>query len=79
MGLLDDMENKAVTSLVGASSKPPASGLLEMINNHPVDSPDCCSHFTRRDWESSYRPGSGTASICRFRPTRFSKSWGVTR
>ena len=35
MGLLDEMENKAVTSMLGNSSNPLATGLLQMINNQP--------------------------------------------
>jgi len=35
MGLLDDMENKAVTSMLGGSSNPLATSLLQMINNQP--------------------------------------------
>ena len=35
MGLLDDMENKAVASALGGSSNPLAGSLLQMINNHP--------------------------------------------
>ena len=35
MGLLDDLENKAVGSILGGSSNPLASNLLQMINNHP--------------------------------------------
>ena len=35
MGLLDEMENKAVTSMLGSSSNPLAGSLLQMINNHP--------------------------------------------
>jgi len=35
MGLLDDMENKAVTSMLGSSSNPLATSLLQMINNQP--------------------------------------------
>ena len=35
MGLLDEMENKAVTSMLGNSSNPLATSLLQMINNHP--------------------------------------------
>jgi YidB-like protein len=35
MGLLDDMENKAVASMLGGSSNPLAGSLLQMINNHP--------------------------------------------
>jgi uncharacterized protein YidB (DUF937 family) len=35
MGLLDEMENKAVTSLLGNSSNPLATSLLQMINNQP--------------------------------------------
>src|SRR4029077_17658292 len=35
MGLLDDLENKAVTGMLGGSSNPLATGLLQMINNHP--------------------------------------------
>jgi uncharacterized protein YidB (DUF937 family) len=35
MGLLDDLQNKAVTGMLGGSSNPLATGLLQMINNHP--------------------------------------------
>jgi len=35
MGLFDEMENKAVTSMLGNSSNPLATSLLQMINNHP--------------------------------------------
>lgn len=35
MGLLDDMENKAVSSMLGGSSNPMADQVLQMINNHP--------------------------------------------
>lgn len=35
MGLLDEMENKAVTSMLGNSSNPLATSLLQMINNQP--------------------------------------------
>jgi len=35
MGLLDEMENKAVTSMLGNSSNPLATSLLQMINHQP--------------------------------------------
>jgi len=35
MGLLDEMENKAVTSMLGNSSNPLATSLLQLINNEP--------------------------------------------
>jgi uncharacterized protein YidB (DUF937 family) len=35
MGLLDDMAGKVVGSVLGSSSNPLATGLLEMINNQP--------------------------------------------
>ena len=35
MGLLDEMENKAVTSMLGNSSNPLATSLQQMINNQP--------------------------------------------
>jgi uncharacterized protein YidB (DUF937 family) len=35
MGLLDDVEGKALSSMLGSSSSPLASGLLQMINNQP--------------------------------------------
>lgn len=35
MGLLDDMENKAVTSMLGGNSNPLATSILEMLHNHP--------------------------------------------
>jgi uncharacterized protein YidB (DUF937 family) len=45
MGLLDDMENKAVTSMLGSSSNPLATGLLQMINNHPGGLPALMQSF----------------------------------
>jgi uncharacterized protein YidB (DUF937 family) len=35
MGILDDLENKAVNGMLGGSSNPLATGLLQMINNQP--------------------------------------------
>jgi uncharacterized protein YidB (DUF937 family) len=35
MGLLDDMEGKALSSMLGNSSSPLATGLMQMINNQP--------------------------------------------
>ena len=35
MGLLDGLENQALGSLLGGSSSPLASGLLQMIQNQP--------------------------------------------
>lgn len=35
MGLLDGMENKAISSMLGQSSNPLATSLLQMINNQP--------------------------------------------
>jgi len=35
MGLLDEMENKAVTRMLGNSSNPLAASLLQLINNEP--------------------------------------------
>jgi uncharacterized protein YidB (DUF937 family) len=35
MSLLDDLENKAANSMLGGSSNPLASGLLQMINSTP--------------------------------------------
>ncbi len=35
MGILDDLENKAANSMLGGSSNPLATSLLQMINNQP--------------------------------------------
>ena len=35
MGLFDNLENQAVTSLLGGSSNPLASSILQMIQNQP--------------------------------------------
>lgn len=35
MGLLDNLENQAVTSLLGGSSNPLAANILQMIQNQP--------------------------------------------
>jgi len=35
MGLLDNLENQAVNSLLGNSSNPLAAGILQMIQNQP--------------------------------------------
>ena len=45
MGLLDEMENKAVTSMLGNSSNPLAGSLLQMINNHPGGLPALVQSF----------------------------------
>src|ERR1700693_427647 len=45
MGLLDDLENKAVNSRLGGSSNPLATGLLQMINNHPGGLPALLQSF----------------------------------
>jgi uncharacterized protein YidB (DUF937 family) len=45
MGLLDDMENKAVASLLGGSSNPLAASVLQMINNHPGGLPGLLQSF----------------------------------
>jgi uncharacterized protein YidB (DUF937 family) len=35
MGLLDNLENQALTSVLGGSSNPLATGILQMIQNQP--------------------------------------------
>ena len=35
MGIFDDLENRAVNSMLGGSSNPLATGLLQMIHNQP--------------------------------------------
>lgn len=45
MGLLDELENKAVTGMLGGSSSPIASGLLQMINNQPGGLPALLQSF----------------------------------
>ena len=45
MGLLDDMENKAVSSVLGSSSNPLATEVLQMINNHPGGLPAIVQSF----------------------------------
>ena len=35
MGLMDDLENKAISSMLGGSNNPMAACLMQMINNHP--------------------------------------------
>lgn len=45
MGMLDDLENKAVTGMLGGSSNPLAAGLLQMINSHPGGLPGMLQSF----------------------------------
>jgi uncharacterized protein YidB (DUF937 family) len=45
MGLLDDLENKAVTGMLGNCSNPLATGLLQMINNQPGGLPALLQSF----------------------------------
>jgi uncharacterized protein YidB (DUF937 family) len=45
MGILDDLENKAVNSVLGGSSNPLATGLLQAINNHPGGLPALLQSF----------------------------------
>jgi len=35
MGLMDDLENKAISSFLGGGNNPLAQNLLQMVNNHP--------------------------------------------
>ena len=45
MGLFDDLENKAASSMLGGSSNPLATGLLQMINNQPGGLPGLLQSF----------------------------------
>jgi uncharacterized protein YidB (DUF937 family) len=45
MGLLEDMENKAVGSILGSSTNPLATSVLQMINNHPGGLPALVQSF----------------------------------
>ena len=45
MGLLDDLENKAVTGIFGSTSSPLAAAVLEMISNHPGGLPGLLESF----------------------------------
>jgi uncharacterized protein YidB (DUF937 family) len=45
MGLFDDLENKAASSMLGGSSDPLATGLLQMINNQPGGLPGLLQSF----------------------------------
>jgi uncharacterized protein YidB (DUF937 family) len=45
MGLFDDLENKAANSMLGGSSNPLATGLLQMINNQPGGLPGLLQSF----------------------------------
>ena len=45
MGLFDDLENKAASSMLGGSSNPLATGLLQIINNQPGGLPGLLQSF----------------------------------
>src|SRR5215470_6881592 len=45
MGLLDSLENQAVSSLLGSSSNPLATNLLQMIQNQPGGLPGLLQSF----------------------------------
>jgi uncharacterized protein YidB (DUF937 family) len=45
MGILDDLESKALSGVLGGSSSPLAAGLLQMINNHPGGLPALLQSF----------------------------------
>ena len=45
MSFLEDMEQKALGSVLGGSSNPMAQGVLEMINNHPGGLPGLIQSF----------------------------------
>jgi len=49
MGILDELENRAATSVLGGSSNPLATGLLHMIQNQPGGLLGCCSAFMKKD------------------------------
>ncbi len=35
MGLMDELENKAISTFLGGSNNPLAQNLMQMVNNHP--------------------------------------------
>ena len=45
MGLLDDLESKALSGVLGGSSSPLAAGILQMINNQPGGLPALLQSF----------------------------------
>lgn len=45
MGIFDDLEDKAVNSMLGGSSNPLATGLLQMIHNQPGGLPGLLQSF----------------------------------
>ena len=45
MGLLDEVEGKALSSMLGSSSSPLATGLMNMINNQPGGLPGLIQAF----------------------------------
>ncbi len=45
MGWLEDMENRAVGSMLGSSTNPLAISVLQMINNHPGGLPALVQSF----------------------------------
>jgi len=50
MGLLDNLENQALGNVLGGSSNPLASGLLQMIRTSPADCRVWWHRFTIKGW-----------------------------
>ena len=73
MGLLDGLENQALGSLLGGSSNPLATGLLQMIQNQPGGLQGLvfgrgsiaryCSHGARVGGQADWRPGKGCGGL----------------
>ena len=71
MGLLDNLENQALGSVLGGSSNPLASGLLQMIQNQPGGLQGLVQTFHDKGMGGLVSSWVSTGRIRRFPPTRF--------
>ncbi len=79
MGLLDNLENEAIGKVMGSTSNPMASGLLQMIQNQPGGLAGLLQGFHGKGLGAVASSWVGTGRTCRSRPTRFIRCWGASR
>lgn len=79
MGLLDNLENQALGSVLGNNSNPLAAGLLQMIQNQPGGLQGMVQSFHDKGMGGVVSSWVGSGRIVRFPPTRFIRFSGAIR
>jgi hypothetical protein len=77
MGLLDNLENMAVSKVAG--SNPEAAGVLEMIQNHPGGLDGLVQAFHANGMSGLVNSWVSTGATNRFLPRKSSRCWDQRR